>query len=644
MHRLRPRWPCLSRWLGLGGSALLAVAGPALAQTFSDQTAASGLNFTTSVAPDIVIGEHYPGGAVGDFNRDGWPDLFLIGGGGAGVPDALFINQGDGTFVNQAASWGVALVHRGRGAAVGDYDRNGWPDIYVTSGGDLSSIDRPGQHILYRNNGNGTFTNVATAAGVNWTSVKKLTTSATWGDYDLDGDLDLMVMTWDIPNDGNRLFRNNGNGTFTDVTVAAGVTSNVHGFASRFVDMNGDRWPELLLVADFGTSKVLKNNGNGTFTNVTPGSGTALESNGMGTCVGDFNRDGLQDWHVTSAYRDNPSLNKDGNYLYVNQGAHLYVALPHASGLQDGGWGWGSESIDFDHDGHIDVAETNGWDDAEYLNEPSYLYRNNGDMTFTRSDLPKNAEGRSLMTLDYDRDGDLDIVITCYNAPVMLWRNDVSGPGRNWLEVFLDTSAAPALAPEGLGARLTAQTGAITQHFYMSRGATYLGQSQNLAHFGLGSATDVDVLTVEWPDGTTTVWNDVPANQSITISPGTAGAPGESSDPELPADQMRASWNRVSGAIDVSYTPACGASNHTIYYGELAQVAGYGYSGAACGRGTSGTTSFVPGTLDAAFFVIVGNTGLLEGSYGRRSTGQERPQDTATPGCDLPQDLSTSCN
>jgi len=611
---------------------------PAGAQSFTEQTTTAGLDFTTFVAPDVLLGEHYPGGAVGDFNRDGGPDIFVLGGGGGGTADGLFINNGDGTFDNRAADWGVELVHRGRGASVGDYNRDGWPDIYITSGGDTTGPDRSGQHILYRNNGDGSFTNVAVSAGVNSTFSKLLTTSSAWGDYDLDGDLDLMVMTWGLgQNTGNRLFGNNDDGTFTDVTNSAGIVQNLFGFSARFLDMNDDRYPELLLVADFGSSQYYVNNGNGTFTNHTATSGTGLESNGMGTNVADFDGDGLPDWYVTSAYRDDPAENKDGNYLYVNQGNHLFSALPHTDGVQDGGWGWGTESLDFDHDGSIDIAETNGWDDTEYDGEPSYLYRNNGDMTFTRSALPKNADCRSLMTLDYDRDGDMDIAIMCHDDAMILWRNDVAGPDRNWIEIFLDTSAVDTLAPDGVGSRIVAQTGGVSQYFHMSRGATYLGQSQLVAHFGLADAMDVDQLTVEWTNGDVTVWNDVPANQIVTISPSIGGAPGESST-------LHAGYNSVTGLIDVSYTPSCNASNHTIYYGELAQVSSYVYSGAACGRGVSGATSFLPGSLDNAFFLVAGNTGVVEGSYGHRSSGPERPEDGSTPGCDLPQDLSAICD
>ncbi len=627
------------RLLGLALLVSFASALPSSGQSFSDQTVACGIAFTTNV-PTTAGRPHWPGGTVGDFNRDGWPDIFLLGGGG--VADALYINNGDGTFTDRAAQWGIALEHRGRGAVAGDYNNDGWLDISITSAGDMTGGDRPGQHILYRNNGDGTFTNVAEAAGVAYTSEFLSTASAAFGDYNLDGWLDLFVATWDAFNDGNRLFRNNGDGMFTDVTVAAGIAQDMRGFVPRFADMDNDRYPELLLVSDFKTTKYYKNNQDGTFTNWTSPSGTGLEDNGMGSAVLDINRDGLQDWYTTSIYRDD--LSKDGNYMYLNLGNHTFDDLPAGCGCKDGGWGWGTTALDFDHDGWTDLAETNGWSDAEFRVEPSYLYRNNGDLTFTRSELPYTAEGRSIMTLDYDRDGDMDLVIVPHNAQVAVFRNDLSGPDKHWLEVLLDTSGVgPPLAPDGIGSRVIVTAGGVTQYFYMSRGATYLGQSQLVAHFGLGAATTVDTLTVEWTDGSTTTLTNFAADQIITVSPTVFGAPGETSEPSVASQQMRARYHKATGEIEVTYHPACNATNHTIYYGDLANVSSYTYSGAACWRGNSGTTLFKPGTLDNAFFVVVGNTGIVEGSYGQNSSGVERPQDVGSLGCDLPQDLTATC-
>jgi len=610
---------------------------------FSDQTATAGLSHTTDLFMDMSQRQMYCGGAVADFNRDGWPDLFLLGGGAA--VDALYINDGDGSFTDEAAAWGVGLTHRGRGATAGDFNNDGWPDLYITSGGDMNDGDRTGQHLLYRNNGNGTFTDIAVAAGVNEVSVVKLTpTGAAFGDYDLDGDLDLFVCGWEAA-DSNKLFRNNGDETFTNVTVEAGVAVNFYGFSPRFVDMDGDRYPELLISGDFGTSQYFINDGDGTFTRSTT-AGTGLDTNGMGGTVADFNRDGRPEWYVTSIYRDGTI--QDGNYLYVNQGNHQYEALTESAGARDGGFGWGTDAIDCDHDGWVDIVETNGWVDPEFVGEASYLFRNNGDMTFNEaqggtSGLEHVSQGRSLMLLDYDRDGDMDLLMTGWDEPVALFRNEISGPNTNWIEIKLDTGAEPGLAPDGYGSRVVATTGGVTQYSWVDGGATYLGRSQPVAHFGLGGATTVDI-TVEWPDGTETLLSDAAVNQIITLGPTVGGAPGPASDPAAPAEQMRAGYTAASGLIELSYTPSCDASNHTIYYGDLADVGSYGYSGASCGRGVSGSTSFDPAGLDNLFFIIVGNTGMVEGSYGLDSTGSERPEDTGTASCDFPRDLSGACS
>jgi hypothetical protein len=364
-------------------SIALSGAVPASAQAFSDQTVAAGMVHMTSLSIDTSQRQMFSGGAVGDFNRDGWPDVFLLGGGSDGNPDSLFINNGDGTFTNRAAEWGVDYAHRGRGAAAGDFNNDGWPDIYVTSGGDLTDGDRVGVHRLYRNNGDGTFTDVAVSAGVNRNSFQYLTaTGAAFGDYDLDGDLDLYVCGWEGV-DSNRLFMNNGDETFTDATITAQIGFHFFGFSPRFVDMNGDRYPELLVASDFFTSKYFLNNGDGTFTDATVASGTGLEHNGMGSTVADFNRDGLPDWYVTSIYDD--ETDKDGNYLYINQGNDQYTVLPEPEGARNGGWGWGVDALDFDHDGFVDLIETNGWMPEQWATENSYLFRNNGNMTFSEA-------------------------------------------------------------------------------------------------------------------------------------------------------------------------------------------------------------------------------------------------------------------
>jgi hypothetical protein len=247
------------------------------------------------------------------------------------------------------------------------------------------------------------------------------------------------------------------------------------------------------------------------------------------------------------------------------------------------------------------------------------------------------------MTFDYDRDGDMDVVITTHDDSVMLYRNDLSGPNTHWLEVFLDTSGVPGLAPDGYGSRVIATTGSISQSVWVNGGATYLGRSQLVAHFGLGSATTVDQLEVEWADGTDTVLTNVAADQIITVSASAAGsAPGEASSGANPLDQMEAAYNDVSGLVDVTYAPSCSATGHTLYHGSLSNVASYQYDGAVCDVGITGSVSFDPGP-GSSFFLIVGKNATVEGSYGLDWQDAERPEDTGTAGCDLPRDLTGTC-
>ncbi len=402
--------------LAAAGGAMV-LAGPALGQpNFIEAATDAGLAMThapfQSAQWAIVV--MTAGGAVGDFNNDGWQDLFVVSGGTE--PDKLFINDGDGTFTDQAAAWGLTDQHRGVGAAVGDYNNDGWQDIYVTSLGLITAPVTTGAHRLYRNDAGTGFTEVAAAAGVNTTSTTQPDGfGSAFGDYDLDGDLDLFVAGWEFNSAGNRLFRNNGDGTFTDVTVAAGVLDlSVHGFAPHFVDMDGDRYPELLLAADFGTSRYFVNDGDGTFTDYTTESGTGLDGNGMGQAVGDINNDGLFDWYVSSIRTENTSLGT-GNMLYLNLGGHSYTEISVAAGANDGGWGWGTVAVDLFHDGLVDLVETNGWPSDEWVNEQAKVFANNGDLTFDEiaptCGFSHIGQGRGLVNFDADNDGDQDFVV-----------------------------------------------------------------------------------------------------------------------------------------------------------------------------------------------------------------------------------------
>ncbi|MFK8017669.1 MAG: FG-GAP-like repeat-containing protein [Gammaproteobacteria bacterium] len=517
--------------------------------TFTDQTAAAGLDFAHAFTNDHQSGPMVGGGAVGDFNGDGYPDLFVLASGGRS--DALYINNTDGTFTDHAQSWGLSERHRGVGATVADYDGDGDDDLYVTSFGVMGENSSPGRHRLYRNDG-GRFVDVAVAAGVATTATTHPDGyGASFGDYDLDGDLDLFVGAWHAaPVLHARLFRNDGDGTFSDMTQAARViTGSTRAFGAQFVDMDGDRYPEILVAGDFGTSRYYRNNKNGTFDELDPGTGNVIAPepptwsinkvhNAMGTTLGDFNRDGRPDWFVTAIW-PTAAFDSDfwGNGLYINQGGHKFAEAAQAMGVHDGGWGWGTEASDFDHDGWTDLVMTNGWQFADpvtgegFDGERSYLWRNNGDLTFSEvtdgPGLKHTGQGRALMTLDYDRDGDMDILIVSNKEPLQLFRNeliqDATPDDAHWLQIKLDTARSGDHAPHGMGAIVTLVAGGVTQIKQVVGGASYLGHSEMVTHFGLGSATKIQRLSVEWADGKTRILRGVGINQRLTVVRGEDG-------------------------------------------------------------------------------------------------------------------------
>jgi len=505
---------------------------PAQTLNFAEQSASVGLIHAHAANPGIAYMS--PGGAVGDFNGDGAPDVFAVGGSlGA---DRLFINQGDGTFVEQAAAWGITTTHSGSGACVGDFDNDGDHDLYVTSFGNGSQTTGDSNR-LYRNNGDGTFTDVANLAGVRDSRVSGSTTgdafSPAFGDFDLDGDLDLAVAGW---YGGNQLFRNNGDGTFTNITTFAIPTdmTTVRGFTPTFQDINGDLWPDLLWVADFLTSRLLLNNGDGTFTDITTPAGVGLDTNGMGSAVADFNSDGLFDWYVTSRYSSTTGL---GSMLYLNQGDLTFAEVSDPAGVEDGGWGWGAEAADFNHDGLVDIIATNGWSaPEEFANDSTRLFLNNGDGTFSdqaiASGLIHTGQGRGLAKLDADMDGDIDIVIFCNNEGLAYFENQLSGPNTNWIALRFDTSNREDLAPDGFGTTAVIDINGTTQTAAMHGGSNYLATSEFGVHFGLGAATAIDTMTVTWASGETTVLTNVAANQILTIIAPAPDCPADFAPPE----------------------------------------------------------------------------------------------------------------
>ncbi len=515
--------------------------GPAIL-SFTDITFRAGL-IGFRYAHDDAIPEMTGSGVIADLNADGWQDVFFLSG-GVQQPDALFLNNGDGTFSERGAAAGLAHVHRGMAAAVGDIDADGRLDLFVSSLGSGFLAQR-GAHRLYRNEGNdvdGTplFTEIARAAGVNETSPRAADgMGANFGDYDLDGDLDLFVTGYHIGTQGNVLFANDGRGRFDNVTRAAGLADlETRGFMPVFADMDGDRYPELLIAGDYQTSLYLQNNGDGTFSDRTAASGTGLDGNGMGSVVADVNNDGLPDWYVTAVMSAGGSVvGGTGNMLYLNRGAGVFEERATDAGVDDGGWGWGVVAVDVNHDGLLDLVTTNGWNrpnmdgELEWIVDPTRLFLNQGvgpdgvpsyvDVA-ADTGLRHDGQGRGMVHFDLDNDGDQDLLIFNQLGPMTLYRNDLTGPHTHWLRVFLDTGGAAeerALPPDGFGSRISLLAGGNWQHRSIGSGGGFLGTSELSAHFGLGAATRGDQLRIEWPDGSSTVLHDIAADATITVTP-----------------------------------------------------------------------------------------------------------------------------
>jgi len=526
---------------------------------FTNVTVEAGVTFVYAPTNDTPEKPNHAGGTEGDFDDDGWPDLFFTGGGL--TSDVLFMNNQDGTFTNFAPSAGFVPLYRGNGANAADFDKDGDLDIYATSAGDVGSPAQNGKHKLWRNNGDLTFTDVAVSVGVNSTGTAADGSSVAWGDHDLDGDLDLWVggFFFDFSIFGfksqAKLFRNNlaetSTANFTDVTVAAGLSGNYKPYSATFADMDGDLYPDLLVAADFGTTHYFINDTDGTFTDVVPlFPGDDKVESGMGGAVADWNRDGLLDWYITGIWPAWQNVGPDGNRLYLNQGNHQFQTLPESAGVNNTAWGWGADAFDFENDGWKDLIVTGGSVHCDtvtqtcFYGDPTYLFRNNGDDTFTEVHdtygLVHTYQGRGIIALDYDRDGDMDVAITSNpqadpnedpaTGNLVLYRNNICGPagpngGANYLEVVLDTSLSPELPPDGWGATVKVTTGAVSQIVNLHGGSTYLTRSQQCAHFGVADAAIVDELMVTWPNGDSTTLTNVPVNQLLTVASGVPVVP-----------------------------------------------------------------------------------------------------------------------
>ncbi len=530
------------RRIVLSSIALLAPAVPGLALDptpvgFTDVTAAAGIEVMhwDGVLPNQPGEVDYwymvAGVSAGDFDQDGWTDLYVTR---LLTPNSLWRNLGDGTFEDVAATAGVDFSGRSAGGMWGDVNNDGWPDLYVTV------FRRNGVNLLYINNGDGTFTEDAAARGVAMAGGEdRYYSSSAFGDYDLDGDLDLVVWEWSFTDPGNALFQNDGSGHFTEVTEAANVFGRiggreVFGWSGSFADMDNDGWVDLVTAGDFLTSRYYRNERDGTFSDRTVAGQLGTDENGMGSALGDYDHDGDLDWFVTSIWDDQVGLwGTTGNRFYRNEGDSLFSDYTDVTTTRDGDWGWGASFLDYDNDGDLDLAMTNGVNYPYTFIEnlfnitPVRLWENIGgglmNETGAALGFDDDRSGKGLAVLDYDRDGDQDIVIANNLEMPVLYRND-GGNQRDWLQVALRGTLTNSA---GLGARIRVQATADSpvQMHEMTGGNNFLSQNEPIAHFGFDrEVTSVAEVRVTWPaSGLTQRLTDVPLNQRILVTEPCAG-------------------------------------------------------------------------------------------------------------------------
>jgi len=523
---------------------------------FTDVTAGSGLDaFSHNPNPLAVPGllEWTMGGfGIADFNGDGRPDIFVPRGGVS--TDRLFVNNGDGTFANEAATRGVAAVHAGNGVACADFDGDGDVDIFVTSfGSGTDNLGQVGRHRLYRNDG-GAFAEVAVPFGVATTSTAVATAAgAAWGDLDLDGDLDLAACGYSGSANGNRVFRNDG-GRFTDITGSGIAMPATWGFQPLFADMTGDGFPELLVAADFGTSRAFRNRRDGSFELATAAFGMGLDRNGMGICAADLDRNGAPDAYVSSIFSDAPPAGGlNGNALYLNDGSGLCTEAAAERGCSDGGWGWGVAAADLDLDGWEDLVEVNGRNSAEWASEPEYLYRNSGRGHFVRLGIETGfsfaGDARCVGFLDYDLDGDLDILVLANSGPLRLFRNDSVRLGR-WLELELVGGGESRVAPHGSGSVVECEVAGTTVRRWVQLGGGFQSSGEPLVHFGIPGAAPVATVRILWPSGQATVRHGVALDARIVIAaPDAADVDGDGSVGAGDIAGVLAQWGQTDRSV-----------------------------------------------------------------------------------------------
>jgi len=561
-------WP---RW----GQARPLPADKSPAVAFTDVTAAAGLLHATNVSgsPDdkqFLLEEMGGGAAFFDYDHDGWLDIFLVNGTSldAKVRDCrprsyLFHNNRDGTFTDVTEKAGLVHSGWGQGCCVGDYDNDGFDDLFVTYWG---------KSVLYHNNGDGTFTDVSEQAGVAG-SANRWGAGCCFLDYDRDGHLDLFVASYltfdpataprpgqspycrytDIPvpcgpmgfaGGTNVLYRNNGDGTFADVSEVSGIArprgpssmvfvasnweaTGSYGMGAASADFDNDGWPDIYVACDTAPSLLYRNNHDGTFREIGDPAGCAFDGDGtalagMGVGVGDFDADGWLDIVRTN-------FSEQVTTLYRNYGGGSFedASLRSGLGVNRKYVGFGVDFFDFDNDGWADILLANGHVYAQLAKkslhvkyrEPKVLYRNLGNGRF--EDVSAKAGpailaenlGRGCAFGDFDNDGDVDVIVNNLDGPPTLLRNDGGSGNSSILIKCMGTKSNRS----AIGSRVRVTRGEHSQIREVMSGSSYYSQSDLRLHFGLGSAAKADAVEVAWPSGLKETLRDLPANHLFVI-------------------------------------------------------------------------------------------------------------------------------
>jgi enediyne biosynthesis protein E4 len=491
------------------------------------------------------------GCAFFDYDNDGWMDIYLVNSGKCDFYDpnpplrnALYRNNRDGTFTDVTEKAGVAAGGYGQGVAVGDYDGDGFPDLYVT---------QYGKSILYHNNGDGTFTDVTEKAGLaapGWAS------SAAWFDYDNDGRLDLFVCDfvefskeknlpcvaykspgYCIPTlykpSASWLFHNNGDGTFTDVSKSSGIAKYLgKAWGVVAADLNNDGKTDLFVANDTTKNFLYMNRGNGRFEEISDLAGvgyseTGRARSGMGVDATDFNQDGWLDLFVANIDHEKFSLYQNNHDETFDDKADA-TSIAAATRLMSG---WGLKFLDYDNDGNLDLFLANGNPDDEIetmqkdvtYREPLLLFHSDGKTLRNVSAesgpvFARNFSARGLAIGDFDNDGAVDVLVSVNDAAPLLLRN-TAAKGNHWLGIKLVGKKANR---DAIGARITYQAGDLKRSRTKVGGGSYLSSHDPRMVLGLGAHTKVDWLEIKWPEpsGLTEKFTDLPINKYITLSEG----------------------------------------------------------------------------------------------------------------------------